>query len=61
MEVVPPDLVKVAIGVRESSAGLSERLINRRLRDALDVERAKLGPLHGAGLEGVTEALLGGY
>ncbi|MER9689675.1 hypothetical protein [Mesorhizobium sp. M0139] len=61
MEVVPPELVKVAIGVRESSAGLSERLVNRRLRDALDVERAKIGPLHDAGLEGVTEALVGSY
>ena len=61
MEVIPQELVKVAIELRQASAGLSERIVRRRLRDALDLERAKIGPLHEAGIEGATEVLLSGY
>jgi hypothetical protein len=61
MEVVPPELVRIAINIRKASADLPERLVRRRLRDALDLERARLGPLHDAGLEGAAEVLLAGY
>jgi hypothetical protein len=61
MEVIPQELVQVAVKIRESSAGLPERLVLRRVRDALDVERAKIGPMHGAGLDGADDVLLAGY
>jgi hypothetical protein len=61
MEVVPQELVRVAVNIRESSAALPERLVRRRLRDALDLERARIGPFHDAGLEGAADALMGAY
>jgi len=47
---VPSELVLVANEVRERSQGLPERLIRRRVRDALDAARSRQGNLARGGL-----------
>jgi hypothetical protein len=44
MENIPRELIELADKVRADSADLNERLIRRRVRDALDEVRAKQGP-----------------
>jgi hypothetical protein len=50
-ESVPDDLIEVAESVRSKSVGLSERLIQRRIRDELDKQRMSAGEMQRAGLE----------
>jgi len=57
-ENISPDLIGVAQQVRERCHGLSERLVQRRIRDALDMQRMKAGVVQSAGLEGLEDALL---
>jgi len=47
---VPPELVAVANEARERNRALPERLIRRRVRDALDAARARQGNLAKGGL-----------
>jgi hypothetical protein len=54
---VPPELVEVARETRESNRGQPERVIRRRVRDALDAARARRGPLAQGGLQQLKERL----
>jgi hypothetical protein len=47
---IPPDFLEVAQRVRAESAGTSERLIRRKLRDAMDAARWRAGTLAEGGL-----------
>lgn len=57
---VPVELVQLAQEVRAECVGVQERLIRRRLRDALDRTRARSGTLSQAGLQGAKEELIRG-
>ncbi len=50
-ESIPNDLIQVAEQVRLKSAGLPERLIQRRIRDELDKQRMLAGEVQHAGLD----------
>lgn len=54
---VPKELLEVASATRTESQNLPERIVQRRIRDALDRERMKLGPVQMAGLDGSTGAM----
>ncbi len=54
---VPQALLEVASAARNESQNLPERIIQRRIRDAMDRERMKLGPVQIAGLDGSTDAI----
>lgn len=54
---VPADLLDVAEEVRTQCGSLPERIIQRRIRDAMDMERAKAGPVQDAGLDGATTVI----
>lgn len=56
-QAIPPDLLQAAAKVREQYAGLPERAVRLRMRDALDREKMRIGPVHLAGLDGVDEAV----
>ena len=58
MDFIPANLVATAKEVREQNSGLPERIVQRRIRDNLDVQRAKVGVLHKTGLEEINEALV---
>jgi hypothetical protein len=57
LESLPSDLLEVAKRVRSENDNLSERIIQRRIRDALDREKAKVGPIQKAGLDGASDAI----
>jgi hypothetical protein len=57
LESLPKDLLDVAQRVRTENSELPERIIQRRIRDALDRERIKVGRVQMAGLEGAPEAI----
>ncbi|KJC55481.1 hypothetical protein UB31_00430 [Bradyrhizobium sp. LTSP849] len=54
---VPKELLEVAAATRNESQNLPERIVQRRIRDALDRERMKLGPVQIAGLDGSSDAI----
>jgi hypothetical protein len=56
---IPKELLDVAQAARSESGDLSERIIQRRIRDAMDRERMKVGPVQLAGLDGAVEAIAG--
>jgi hypothetical protein len=56
---VPKELLEVASATRNESQNLPERIIQRRIRDAMDREKMRLGPVQLAGLDGSTEAIAG--
>jgi hypothetical protein len=61
LESLPVDLLEVAKRVRSENHDLSERIIQRRIRDALDREKAKVGPVQMAGLDAASEAIEGTF
>jgi hypothetical protein len=54
---IPPELLDMAEKVRGECGQLPERIVRRRIRDALDAERSKVGPVHDAGLDGASKAI----
>jgi hypothetical protein len=54
---VPKELLAIAQRARSESGALPERIIQRRIRDALDREKLKVGAVQIAGLDGVSEAI----
>jgi hypothetical protein len=56
-ESIPTELIEAANQVRESCHGLSERLVQRRVRDELDRRRMSSGTVQQAGLDGLDAAL----
>jgi hypothetical protein len=56
-ESIPPDLITMAQQVRESCHDLSERLVQRRIRDELDQQRMRAGVVQTAGLDGLDAAM----
>ncbi len=56
-ESIPSDLIAVAQLVREGCHGLSERLVQRRIRDELDKQRMSPGAVQTAGLDGLDAAM----
>lgn len=54
---IPQDLLDVARQAREENVDLPERLIQRRIRDALDRAKMKIGPVQFAGLDGASGAI----
>jgi hypothetical protein len=58
-EFLPKDVIEVAQKVRNECGDLPERIIQRRIRDALDRERLALGDVHWAGLDGAQDAING--
>lgn len=57
MQVLPKELLDAADRIRQESAGLPERVIQQRVRDALDAARLRLGPIAAEGASGVDAAL----
>jgi hypothetical protein len=53
----PKELLEVASATRRESQNVPERIIQRRIRDAMDREKMKLGAVQIAGLDGSTEAI----
>lgn len=56
-ESIPTDLITAANQVRQSCHGLSERLVQRRVRDELDRRKMDAGMVQQAGLDGLDAAL----
>ena len=56
-EVVPANLISIARDIRQANSDLPERVIRRKIRDELDKQRARLGPVHLGGLEKVEETI----
>jgi hypothetical protein len=56
-ENIPADLINAADQVRESCKGLSERMIQRRVRDELDRRKLRAGAVQQAGLDELDSAL----
>lgn len=54
---IPKELLDAAQRARSENADLPERIIQRRIRDALDRERLKAGPVQIAGLDGAPAAI----
>ncbi len=54
---VPTELLAIASATRTESQNLPERIVQRRIRDAMDRERMKLGPVQLAGLDGSSTAI----
>lgn len=59
-ENVPVELVAVAEQVREDCKGLSERLIQRKIRDGMDQQRMKLGQVQRNGLDDLGNSVFEG-
>jgi hypothetical protein len=57
LEVLPKELLDAADQIRVKSSGLPERVVQQRVRDALDAARLRLGPVAGVGSGGVEAAL----
>jgi hypothetical protein len=58
METLPSELIDVAEQVRSDCAGLSEQIVQRRIRDALDRAKSKIGAIHQGGLDNIDKAIL---
>ena len=57
IESLPIELIKAAERVRAECSGLAERIVQRRIRDTLDQEKAKIGTIHQSGLEKVEQTI----
>jgi hypothetical protein len=57
LELLPTDLMDTASSVRDSLEGLPERVIQRKVRDALDAQRRRAGLMVARGMRGVEEDL----
>jgi hypothetical protein len=57
MMEVPKELLAVALAARSESHNLPERIIQRRIRDAMDREKMKLGPVQIGGLNSSSDAI----
>jgi hypothetical protein len=51
MDSVPSEILEIAAQIRAQNDGLAENIIQRRIRDALDRERERIGGLHRGGAE----------
>lgn len=51
LDTVPSELLEIAEKVREQHEGMPEILVQRRIRDAMDRERERIGALHQGGAE----------
>ncbi|NTG65158.1 hypothetical protein G6L45_33445 [Agrobacterium rhizogenes] len=60
-ESVSPELIAVAQQVRENCHGLSERIVQRRIRDEFDRQRMSAGTVQTAGLDGLDQAIASMY
>lgn len=58
LESIPSDVIEISTKVRSENQGLPEHLVQRRIRDALDRERERIGVLHQAGMEDFDPTLL---
>jgi len=54
---LPEEVLEVAAKVREDCASLPEHVIQRRIRDAVDKQKMKIGPIHRAGLDSIKKDL----
>jgi hypothetical protein len=54
---IPLELLEVANTVRAECGTLPERLIQRRIRDTMDIMRSQAGPVQIAGLDDATKAI----
>lgn len=59
LDFVSPELLATAQQVRRQFAGRPRRIVNRKIRDILDAERRREGPIARAGLGVVEDALHG--
>ncbi len=56
-DVVPNNLIAIAREIRQQNATLPEKIIQRKIRDELDLQRAEIGPIHLGGLEKVEDTI----
>lgn len=54
---LPADLLAVARRVRREAAGLSERMVRRRVRDGIDKAKRRMGPIAQEGVAGIEAAI----
>ena len=54
---LPADLLSVAERVRKDAAGLSERVVRRKVRDGIDRAKRKMGPIAQEGVAGIEAAI----
>ena len=54
---VPPELMEVVTKIRERHKDEPERIIRRRIRDALNAARQRKGPISTEGIAGVKRSL----
>lgn len=54
---LPNELIQLADQVRANNQGLPERIVRRKVRDALDRARRRVGPIAQAGISGIEERL----
>ncbi len=57
LDSIPKDVLEVAQRVRAENVNLSEKLVQRRIRDALDCHRMNVGPIQQGGLDGMSSAI----
>lgn len=57
LESIPPELISIAEKVRSDCTGLEERVIQRKIRDALDRAKSDIGSIHQAGLDNFNNAI----
>lgn len=57
VQEMPPDLLAVARHVRSEAAGLSERVIRRKVRDGIDRAKGRMGTIAQEGVAGVEAAI----
>ncbi|MFT8700313.1 MAG: hypothetical protein ABF802_04865 [Acetobacter orientalis] len=56
-EHLPRELVEIAQKIRNESYGMEERVIQRKIRDALDQEKAKIGDIHKSDLDKIDSSV----
>lgn len=59
LDLLPGELLTLAQAEREKMGGMPERVIQRRVRDALDSRRRALGPVAEGGMEQLAERVAG--
>lgn len=59
LENVPRDLIELTDRIRAENGDLEERVIRRKVRDTLDVARAKRGPVTIGGIGEIEKSILG--
>ena len=57
VEYLSPDLLAVASAARANAKGVPEHVIRRKVRDALDEARRRIGPVTQEGMRAVSEAV----